>query len=111
MLTGHEKRVRAVAWAPDSRRLASRSDDRTVRVWGVDDDQGEVIGVHRDGVTGLAWLPDGRQVVTGSADGTARVWPDSVNLDELTVIARSRVFRALTDDERRAHLLPADADS
>ncbi|WP_091191947.1 hypothetical protein [Micromonospora narathiwatensis] len=45
---------------PDGRRLASCSDDRTVRVWRVDDEQGEVIGVHRDGVTGLAWLPDGR---------------------------------------------------
>ncbi|MEU3458057.1 AAA family ATPase [Micromonospora sp. NPDC006766] len=111
VLTGHDKRVRAVAWAPDGQRLVSCSDDRTLRVWGVDDDQGEVIGVHRDGVTSLAWLPDGRQVVTGSADGTARVWADHVDLDELTTVARTRVFRGLTDDERRAHLLPVDADS
>ncbi|WP_244366376.1 nSTAND1 domain-containing NTPase [Micromonospora echinofusca] len=111
ILTGHEKRVRAVAWAPDGRRLASCSDDRTVRVWGMDDDQGEVIGVHRDGVTSLAWLPDGRQIVTGSTDGTARVWTDSVDLDKLTAVARTRVFRALTDDERQAHLLPVEADS
>lgn len=112
VLTGHDKRVRAVAWAPDGQRLASCSDDRTVRIWGsANDDQGEVIGVHRDGVTSLTWLPDGRQVVTGSADGTARVWADSVDLTELTAVARSRVFRALTDDERQAHLLPGDADS
>ncbi|WP_435821720.1 WD40 repeat domain-containing protein [Micromonospora taraxaci] len=101
-----------MAWARDGQRLASCSDDRAVRVWGsADDDQSEVIGVHRDGVTRLAWLPDGRQVVTGSADGTARVWADSVDLAKLTAVARSRVFRALTDDERQAHLLPADADS
>ncbi len=111
VLTGHEKRVHAVAWSPDSQRLASCSDDRTVRVWDVDDQQGEVIGVHRDGVTSLAWLPDGRQIITGSADGTARVWADHADLDDLTALARTRVFRGLTDDERRAHLLPVDADS
>ncbi|KWV33310.1 MULTISPECIES: nSTAND1 domain-containing NTPase [Micromonospora] len=111
VLSGHEKRVRAVAWAPDGQRLASGSDDRTVQVWDVDDNQGEVIGVHRDGVTSLAWLPDGAHVVTGSADGTARVWADSVDPDELTTRARTRVFRALTDDERRTHLLPGSGNS
>ncbi|WP_146017409.1 hypothetical protein [Verrucosispora sp. ts21] len=49
--------------------------------------------------------------VPGSADGTTRVWADRVDLDELTAVARTRVFRGLTDDERRAHLLPVDADS
>ncbi|MEU5908841.1 WD40 repeat domain-containing protein [Micromonospora sp. NPDC047467] len=112
VLTGHDKRVRAVAWAPDGQRLASSSDDRTVRIWGsADDNHGEVIGVHRDGVTSLAWLPDGRTVVTGSTDGTARVWEDSVDLAELTAVARSRVFRALSEEERQAHLLPGEADS
>ncbi|WP_406084843.1 hypothetical protein OHA01_11405 [Micromonospora zamorensis] len=43
--------------------------------------------------------------------GTARVWADSVDLAKLTAVARSRVFRALTDDERQAHPLPGDADS
>ena len=62
-------------------------------------------------VTCLAWQPDGHQVVTGSADGTARLWANHVDLDELTAVARTRVFRGLTDDERRAHLLPVDADS
>ncbi|MGV9976169.1 WD40 repeat domain-containing protein [Micromonospora wenchangensis] len=38
-----------LAWAPDGHWLASCSDDRTVQVWDVDHNQGEVIGVHRDG--------------------------------------------------------------
>ncbi|MET8090775.1 AAA family ATPase [Micromonospora sp. NPDC005220] len=112
VMTGHDKRVRSVAWAPDGRRLASCSDDRTIRIWAsADDDQSEVVGVHRDAVTSLAWLPDGRQIVTGSVDGTARVWADVVDLDELTVAAGSRAFRALTNDERQAHLLPGHPDS
>ncbi|MEU7588008.1 WD40 repeat domain-containing protein [Micromonospora sp. NPDC049230] len=111
-LTGHDKRVRAVAWAPDGRRVASCSDDSTLRVWNDENDvQGEVIGAHRDGATGVAWLPDGQQIVTASVDGTARVWADHVDVDELTAVARARVFRSLTDDERQAHLLPRNAGS
>ncbi|MGW0505749.1 WD40 repeat domain-containing protein [Micromonospora sp. NPDC003241] len=63
-------------------------------------------GVHRDAVTCLAWLADGTHVVTGSADATARIWAVDLDLAAMTEAARHRVFRQLTADERRAHLMP-----
>ncbi|GAB3864339.1 hypothetical protein GCM10029963_74590 [Micromonospora andamanensis] len=106
VLTGHDRRVRAVAYSPDGRYLASGGDDRTVRRWDTQTDDGQVIGVHREPVTCLAWLADGSHVVTGSVDATARIWTIDVDLPTLTDAARARVFRSLTTDERRAHLLP-----
>ncbi|GAA4141918.1 WD40 repeat domain-containing protein [Actinomadura keratinilytica] len=107
VLEGHEARVHAVAWSPDGTRIATASYDRTVRVW--DARRGTevgIIGVHRDRVTSAVWTPDSRYVITGSFDGTARLWKAETDLDELKAVARTRVFRPLSDDERRAHMLP-----
>jgi WD40 repeat protein len=45
VLRGHDDEVRAVAWSPDSRQLATRSRDRTIRIW--DTDNGSELAVLR----------------------------------------------------------------
>ncbi|MDT6982668.1 AAA family ATPase [Streptomyces lusitanus] len=107
VMRGHEGRVRAVAWSPDGRHIATGADDRTVRVWSATTcEEISVVGVHQDKVTSVAWSPDGAHLLTGSADGTARVWQAEPDYDRLRATARGRVFRTLTQEERRQHLLP-----
>ncbi|WP_460773297.1 nSTAND1 domain-containing NTPase [Nocardiopsis nanhaiensis] len=106
VLTGHGGRVPAVAWSPDGARLATVSHDRTVRVWDTQNG-GEplTVGVHRDRALSLTWSGGSRLLASGSADGTVRVWDADMSLEELMRVARRRTFRALTRQERRAHLL------
>ena len=63
----HQQTVRAVAWSPDGRYLASGGDDGLLLVWGTD-------GVIRQrmvypvAVTALAWSPESERLVTGTAN-------------------------------------------
>lgn len=66
-LRGHERWVLAVAYNPDGTRIASGSDDETLRVW--DAASGEELSVLRGpggGVASVAFSPDGRRIVSGS---------------------------------------------
>ncbi|QDV34227.1 protein kinase domain-containing protein [Tautonia plasticadhaerens] len=74
-LLGHTDVVRAVAISPDGRRLATGSDDRTIKLWDTETFE-EVFTLrgHTSGVISLSFSPDGRRLVSGSIDQTARIW-------------------------------------
>jgi WD40 repeat protein len=71
----HHYRVRAVAFSPNGRRLATGGLDHLVQVW--DSGTGDPVGAplpHQDAVGALAFSPDGSTLLTGSDDRTARLW-------------------------------------
>jgi WD40 repeat protein len=70
--------VRCVAFSPEDGsplRLASASDDRTVKLWDVATGR-QVITLHESAwpMTAVAFGPDGRMLATGSSHGTLRVY-------------------------------------
>ncbi len=67
--------VRAIAFSPDGRWLASGSYDATVRLWNVRDGTlGKELKGHTAWVRGLAFSPDGELLATASDDNTVRIW-------------------------------------
>jgi WD40 repeat protein len=96
-LRGHTDEIRGVTWSPDGKRLATASDDKTVRVWDAQTGQetlvlqGPIQG-HARGVTGVAFSPDGSRLSSASRDGIVSVWDASPPSDDAT--------RAVADQER-----------
>jgi WD40 repeat protein len=114
--TGHELLVlrvssdgeSSVAWSPDSTRIITTSyNDRAARIWDVATGE-ELLALrgHRDQVDDATFSPDGTRVATASKDHTARIWDATTDIESLMDLARDRLFRELTEDERRSFRLP-----
>jgi WD40 repeat protein len=67
--------VRSVAFSPDSTRLASASNDCTVKIW--DAGSGECLQTlegHSDWVWSVAFSPDSTRLASASDDCTIKIW-------------------------------------
>ncbi|KAL0960512.1 hypothetical protein HGRIS_005550 [Hohenbuehelia grisea] len=73
---GHTRRIHSIVVSPNGTRIASASEDDSIRIW--DAKTGEICGAplmgHTDWVLSVAFSPDGNQLVSGSGDHTVRVW-------------------------------------
>ncbi|PWI64387.1 hypothetical protein PCL_10525 [Purpureocillium lilacinum] len=74
-LQGHDNPIKSVAFSPDGKRIASASEDTTVKVW--EATTGDIVRTlkgHDDCVNSVAFSPDGKLLASASNDGTVKVW-------------------------------------
>ncbi|RKK65198.1 hypothetical protein BFJ69_g16501 [Fusarium oxysporum] len=74
-LEGHSNWVMSVVFSHDSKKVASASDDNTIRIW--DAETGECereLKGHSDKVTSVVFSHDSKKVASGSWDKTIQIW-------------------------------------
>src|SRR5262245_15487417 len=68
----------SVTWSPDSRMIATGSDDSNIRLWDIAGGElARTLEGHQGLVRSVAWSGDGQWLASGAQDGTVRLWEAS----------------------------------
>src|SRR5262249_24736653 len=106
-LQGHTGYVTSAGFSPDGKWIVTASGDNTARVQ--ETGSGRMIASllgHTDFVNNAGFSPDGKWIVTASLDKTARIYPWEMfaPIEDVLALARKRVLRELTPEEREKYL-------
>ncbi len=102
-LRGAEGVIASAQFSPDSRTIVTVHDGITARLWeAATGEQRAILRGHAASGVVVQYSPDGREVVTADPAGT--IFRHKVALDDLMALARERVARALSCEERVQYL-------
>ncbi|KAI1071381.1 hypothetical protein LB507_011693, partial [Fusarium sp. FIESC RH6] len=75
ILEGHSSWVNSVVFSHDSKKVASGSSDKTIRIWDADTGECErVLEGYSSRVNSVVFSHDSKKVASGSNDNTIRIW-------------------------------------
>ncbi|KAI1676385.1 WD40 repeat [Pyrenophora tritici-repentis] len=111
-LEGHSSYVSLVAFSHDSTRLASASDDRTVKIW--DASSGaclQTLEGHSLGVSSVAFSHDSTRLASASWDRTVKIWDASSSACLQTLEGHSDWVTSVAFSHDSTRLASASVDS
>ncbi|ARI84343.1 AAA-like domain-containing protein [Microcystis aeruginosa] len=73
-LQGHRGTIYSVSISPDRQKIASASQDKTVKIWNQKGENIQTLTGHQGAVYSVIFSPDGQKIATASEDKTAKIW-------------------------------------